>query len=684
VLEPPGPFSGIFQQNSRDDGGMIDVRAAAEAFTTQEDPSGPGIGGFNIGGILAADNVKSWSSVLDLTYQLDNGVSINSQTGWVFYETLDSRDNNDVPFFEDLSSRSENYYQISQQIRVETPTGGFEISPDIYVEVMGGVFRQESDLDLYSSSLRANVRRGQRFNSVWEDSKWTAGFWGLTFHLMDRQISLSAGGRYTDIHKDAFLRGFGAQWIYDEVPCDADELDDNPATCNIDPNFKRVDPTLTTYTTLDPITGNDSDARPDRDRDVRIDSPRILVGSADLTNLWTSNNFNRNRTAPRNWRGGGADAVGLTAPVYSVREGPFGPCDFCIEDVNQDVNNYDHQFVIRYTPNAFDGDHSFYAKYATAFKGPVTDSGRTGLPADLDELICEPEYTKAWEIGAKGNYWDNRGRYNIAGFISKFRDLQTAASAPLSVEALGIQSVIALNAGGQKVEGFEFSTTAAVMEGLTVDFAGMFMRGKMIEFDGGGCSGHEIIAASADAVNNPSGRSADELDLANEILDDIGRQRRFHALNSDIPQEYLRNGGCRLEDEDLPDGGVGEAETHNLSGISSAYTPNWKFVMSMNYTRPFTDNLEYFVNVKGLISDAYKTGLASYVVSWPTHGDVNLSVGIGDQNGSWRLIGYARNLLEATQVYNEEFDFVQDGLTTGLVKDSSFMSYGIKFEYRYR
>src|SRR5690606_31724891 len=120
-----------------------------------------------------------------------------------------------------------------------------------------------------------------------------------------------------------------------------------------------------------------------------------------------------------------------------------------------------------------------------------------------------------------------RVRYDISAFRSEFTDLQTEGTGP----AFNPNVVrVALNAGEQLVKGIEFNTTMLLSQNLVFNLGGSFMDGKMVELDGGGCTDHEIIAASADALNNPAGRSAEELDFANEILTDISPERRAHAL----------------------------------------------------------------------------------------------------------------------------------------------------------
>ncbi len=64
---------------------------------------------------------------------------------------------------------------------------------------------------------------------------------------------------------------------------------------------------------------------------------------------------------------------------------------------------------------------------------------------------------------------------------------------------------------------------------------------------------------------------------------------------------------------------------------------------------------------------------------------MNLTAGLGDIDGKWRVSVYARNLLEARPTYNAEFDVFPNGLaSTEGMGPSSFTTYGVKFEYSLR
>jgi len=66
---------------------------------------------------------------------------------------------------------------------------------------------------------------------------------------------------------------------------------------------------------------------------------------------------------------------------------------------------------------------------------------------------------------------------------------------------------------------------------------------------------------------------------------------------------------------------------------------------------PVLDNFKTTLNFKGYISDGYTTDVNGFsqTVKYNKHEDMNVSLGIGDLEDTWKLTFYGRNLLEARQ-----------------------------------
>ena len=691
------------QNSDRLQDGSVDGRGVFQAFYTTEGGEF-GVGGKDMGGTDGKDNINAWNSLLDVKYDLDNGITATSQTGFVKLDRQAARDFVLSPFLLGHQPKFEDYSQWSQMVQLDSPAEGYDMNWDVpggvNIGFMTQAFLQLGYLDAQNGNGESgSIRRPMRFNTVWEDSRWASGSWNLTFNLMDKQLSLQVGGRYTDVKKDVHVAGWGATFIFDEVPCNSAGTDSNPATCTPDPDFKRVNPALTTFTVCDPITAKGGpllntcgttgalDSRFTLARQVRIDSPQLLLPGARTNNLWAPSFWNyRSGGAtgvPLNYRGGKVPAVGLTAPVYANQDGPW--------DATQKADNYSDQFVLSYTPNALNGDHTFYGKYVESFKGPVTDTAQGTLPATFDELTFSPEYVVGWEVGAKGMLFDSRLRYDITAFRNTFSDLQTIGAAPAN-NAAG-QISVSLNAGEQQVDGIEFALQAAATENLTLNVAATFLDGIFNTFEGDGCSVNSQVAAAIDATTpvasggSRENRTAAEITAANTILANVAANRRAGLpTRAELPEEFFYAGGCRLVAGPGTDGLIYGATTISRTGVKPPDTPSWKFSLGANYSHPFMDSYNWFVDVRGFISDGSRSGRSNdpaTTVFFDTHGDMNVSAGFGPQDEKWRVVGFVRNILEDRETYHPEFDIIDLGLVTTTMGPSSFRSYGARLEYNF-
>jgi outer membrane receptor protein involved in Fe transport len=424
------------QENNR---GFLDVRKAAEGFTSTENVDGLGIAGLDSRGILGKDITDTWAGNLNLIYALDNGIEANWLTGYNYYYRVNVRDNRYTPFFTNYQGREENFHQWSSELRFTSASGGT-------IEWMGGLSWQWTEKDNYSSSLRPNVRRGQRFNYLWEDVTWLNAFATVTFNFMDDRASLDVGARASKINKEVYVTGYGSNWVYDVQPVSL------PAS-----QYYQISAA-----------------------DARIFDP-----TADLTNLWTTN-YNGTRNTPVEWYPSRAAAVGLAAPDFTARLcNETVACAPVTEEFSDTF--IDPTVTLRYRVN---GDHSLFARYAQASKAAGYDTGQTSIPEDIDEMRFEAETGRTFEVGSKGNFWDGRARYDFTLFRTDFIDLQLSGLAPLSDAD---STSISLNAGKQRVQGLEFAVQAAVTENLRLGLSGALMDGKMVEFNGSGCNQTELF-----------------------------------------------------------------------------------------------------------------------------------------------------------------------------------------------
>lgn len=146
--------------------------------------------------------------------------------------------------------------------------------------------------------------------------------------------------------------------------------------------------------------------------------------------------------------------VGPTTPASTSFDN-VSPSVILAFDVNPDVNLYG-KVVRGYKSGGFNIRASSLARFSAGFK---------------------PETLTSYEVGLKTMLFDNRLRFNIAGFISDYRDIQVnTRSDPNNI---GITDV--LNAGKARVKGIELDVTARPVDGLTLNVNYSYLTGKYLQ-----------------------------------------------------------------------------------------------------------------------------------------------------------------------------------------------------------
>lgn len=99
-----------------------------------------------------------------------------------------------------------------------------------------------------------------------------------------------------------------------------------------------------------------------------------------------------------------------------------------------------------------------YASYTEGFKSGI-------LLAGQENPLLAPETVEAFEIGAKGQFFNNRMQVNLATFRYNYSDLQVGRSLPVP----GGFVLVFENAAQAEVEGVEMETTWLVNDQFTLD-----------------------------------------------------------------------------------------------------------------------------------------------------------------------------------------------------------------------
>lgn len=109
-------------------------------------------------------------------------------------------------------------------------------------------------------------------------------------------------------------------------------------------------------------------------------------------------------------------------------------------------------------------DLHVYAKYATGYRAGGASSRTSNYQA------FDPEDVKSYEVGLKSDFWNNRARFNLAGYIMDRKDSQVDISSIQFVGASSFNNLVTINAPGTtKIRGIEADLTLNPVEGLTLN-----------------------------------------------------------------------------------------------------------------------------------------------------------------------------------------------------------------------
>ncbi|OYX33803.1 MAG: TonB-dependent receptor [Caulobacterales bacterium 32-69-10] len=134
-----------------------------------------------------------------------------------------------------------------------------------------------------------------------------------------------------------------------------------------------------------------------------------------------------------------------------------------------------------------------YASYSEGFKAGGYSIGTTAS-------TFEPETVKAYEAGVKSTLFDNRLTLNLAGFYSRYRNMQETST----VIAGGVVRQVVANAAQSIVQGVELSATLLVTPGLTLNTNLGYLSSEYADYPNGPCTTLQL-AVSARCVQDLSG-----------------------------------------------------------------------------------------------------------------------------------------------------------------------------------
>jgi len=575
------------------------------------------------GDLTAREPLDAWNYRLGLTYTFQNDIRLELISGLIDYERDTFESSDESPFLMEAAFRTEKFDMHSQEIRISSPTGGpFEWS-------FGGYYQRE-DLDLNPVvTLRAVVNRPLRTHLPWNDSEWKSAFGNFTFNFWDDRASLDVGGRFTHVKKHGAISGEAAMWVFDINPDpDGDGL-------------VRSTHTDGTVRTLRFVHAPSGANRFLIDCAIGLDHMGRDICSSYGPGYY-SNVYRLMTDTPDPWNI--QKPVGLGVIRNDMREPANGPFNDKLSD-----SNFDPQVTLRYrhTP-----EQSFYGKWARAFKAGGFDTsdrempnGGIGTALGQEEFSFRAEYAENFELGARGSLFNGTVRYGVTLFQQTIKDLQIETEI-IDLARIALGDVATgrgqTNAGKQRTQGLEIDGGWAISDFLTLNFGGVIMKGRMLDYIGG-CT--------------------------------------------EVEFELADTNDCISEAESIAlYGGPGAAGFIDRSGQQAPRTPKWKFVAGLDYWQPISDRLKVIANTKLAYSDKYTEDTLgfSYVKAWPVHADWNIMLGIASQDDTWKINGYVRNILGSRIGYNADQDLSNvHGVVEDDITSSGYTNYGVQFGYQF-
>lgn len=240
-------------------------------------------------------------------------------------------------------------------------------------------------------------------------------------------------------------------------------------------------------------------------------------------------------------------------------------------------------------------DAMIYASYARGFKsGGFNGTDNTGVQANLP---FAPEHVDAYEAGLKSELFNRRLQFNVAAFLSDYKDLQVTTN----VTATGnIQSLVR-NAAAVRPQGVEVETQWAVTRDL-------------------------------------------RLSAALTYLD--AHYRNYPNANLTILQTFCRKTYVAPACSGLPNP---VPASQDLSGRPTQYAPEWGGNITGSYGVDVGSSLRLSGEVSAIFSsDYYLTNVDDPMVHQDGYVKFDARLGIATRDGRWALDLIGKNLNDRT------------------------------------
>jgi iron complex outermembrane receptor protein len=260
---------------------------------------------------------------------------------------------------------------------------------------------------------------------------------------------------------------------------------------------------------------------------------------------------------------------------------PLTDADLVAINPRQDSwNDFSPEVTISYRPTQ---EFTLFGSYKHGFLSGGFNSGSTDFRTAGD-ISYDPQTIKGFEAGFKALVADGRLRINAAAYTYKVADLQVTnyTNATNTIR----------NAGAVKIQGVEMDFNYRTpLDGLTLNGAASYNKGKYTSFPGAPCYNGQTIAQGCTLINgNP---------------------------------------------------------TQDLSGTELIRAPKWNLSGGMNYDAAVSDAFKLGASLSGTFSSSYLTDATSAPQSrMPKYGLLDGTLRFSSADDGWELALIGRNLTD--------------------------------------
>ncbi len=320
-----------------------------------------------------------------------------------------------------------------------------------------------------------------------------------------------------------------------------------------------------------------------------------------------------------------ASAGLYTVPVPNVY--PLGPNANGPGASQVDNTDFSYRAGLKYKLNA---DMMAYATFARGYKGPLAIA-----VAGSGARVVKEETVNAYEVGLKSSWLGDSLLVNVALFHEKFKDFQTSV---LDTSLVPPGFVLG-NAGGLKSQGVELEVAVRPIERLSLGVNVAYQDATFTDFLTSCYSNFEPVPMPT--TTDPAA---------------VGACYRIPGTTTSYTQ---------AKGSPIPNA----SEWNTTANASYNWTVggSWQADAALNY----------------LYRTEFYTNGADPNTRIPGYGIVNLNVGLGSQEGSWRVGVYARNLFDEYYISAIETGIFDTGGLVNVLNPEAQRTVGVSLDVRF-